>query len=117
MSSTWTAASRRPFVVAACAVLLAAAVLASLALGSRTLPPAAVPQALVSPDGGDATAVVRSLRLPRTVTGIAAGAGLALAGVLMQALTRNPLADPRIMGVTSVRRGGSPRGVRHGSRT
>ncbi|GAA2399443.1 iron chelate uptake ABC transporter family permease subunit [Actinomadura vinacea] len=92
---------RRLAVVAGCAVLLVAAALASLAAGSRGIAPGDVLDALLRPDGGEESTIVRSLRVPRTVTGLAVGAGLALAGVLMQALTRNPLADPRLMGVTS----------------
>ncbi len=45
--------------------------------------------------------VVRSLRLPRTVIAIGVGAGLAVAGATMQAVTRNPLASPSILGVSS----------------
>lgn len=45
--------------------------------------------------------VVRSLRLPRTVVALAVGAGLAVAGATMQAVTRNPLADSSILGVSS----------------
>jgi iron complex transport system permease protein len=45
--------------------------------------------------------VVRSLRLPRTVIALAVGGGLAVAGAVMQAVTRNPLAGPSILGVSS----------------
>ncbi|MEJ7837691.1 MAG: iron ABC transporter permease [Thermomicrobiales bacterium] len=45
--------------------------------------------------------VVRTLRLPRTVIAIAVGGGLAIAGAMMQAVTRNPLAGPDILGVSS----------------
>jgi iron complex transport system permease protein len=45
--------------------------------------------------------VVRTLRLPRTVIALAVGAGLAVAGTTSQAVTRNPLADPAILGVSS----------------
>ncbi|RFU37610.1 iron ABC transporter permease, partial [Actinomadura logoneensis] len=93
---------RRRWTVLAVAVLvLVLAVLASLALGSRAIPPGHVLDALLHPRGTEEDVIVRSLRVPRTVVGLAAGAALAVAGVLMQALTRNPLADPRIMGVTS----------------
>ena len=45
--------------------------------------------------------VVRTLRLPRTVIGLGVGAALALAGAAMQAATRNPLADPSILGINN----------------
>jgi iron complex transport system permease protein len=88
-------------VLTASAVLLVTAVLASLALGSRDIALGHVLHALLRSGDDDDTLIVRSLRVPRTITGVAVGAGLAVAGVLMQALTRNPLADPRIMGVSS----------------
>lgn len=45
--------------------------------------------------------VVRDLRIPRTLMGAVVGAALALSGVMMQAITRNPLAGPSILGVNS----------------
>ncbi|MBX3116618.1 MAG: iron chelate uptake ABC transporter family permease subunit [Cryobacterium sp.] len=45
--------------------------------------------------------IVWQLRLPRVLTAAAVGAGLALAGVVMQAVTRNPLADPYLLGLSS----------------
>ena len=53
-----------------------------------------------NPDSYEQT-VVRSLRVPRTVVGLAIGAALAVAGAVMQGVTRNPLADPFILGVSS----------------
>jgi len=50
--------------------------------------------------GYDAT-LVHSMRVPRTILGIAAGAALAVSGALMQTLTRNPLADPGVFGVNA----------------
>jgi iron complex transport system permease protein len=91
----------RPWVVAALVVLLAGVVLAGFALGSKPLAPGEVWRALVAPDGGEASVIVRELRLPRTLLGLAVGLALAVAGVLMQALTRNPLADPRILGISA----------------
>jgi iron complex transport system permease protein len=46
-------------------------------------------------------AIVWQIRLPRVLTAAAVGAGLALSGAVMQALTRNPLADPYLLGVSS----------------
>lgn len=53
-----------------------------------------------SPDSYEQT-VVRTLRLPRTLIGLGVGAALALAGAAMQAATRNPLADPSILGINN----------------
>ncbi|RZU74610.1 iron complex transport system permease protein [Micromonospora kangleipakensis] len=92
---------RRATVAAAAALLLVLALLASLALGSRPLAVDQVWQALTAPDGGEATTIVRELRLPRTVLGLTVGLALAVAGVLFQALTRNPLAEPRILGISA----------------
>jgi iron complex transport system permease protein len=77
-------------------------VVLSLAVGSRSIEFGAVLAALFGA-GTDATdrMVVLDLRVPRTLIGVAAGAALALAGGLMQGLTRNPLADPGLLGVSA----------------
>jgi iron complex transport system permease protein len=74
--------------------------LVSLAVGARSVPTATVLQALTDydPTSTDQLVVVTS-RLPRTVLGLLVGAALALAGCAMQGVTRNPLADPGILGV------------------
>jgi iron complex transport system permease protein len=82
-------------------VILGVVVLASLALGSRDLDPVAVVQGLVAPDGSLAQRIVTDLRLPRTVVGLGVGMALGTAGLLMQGLTRNPIADPGILGVSA----------------
>nr|WP_276582497.1 iron chelate uptake ABC transporter family permease subunit [Cellulomonas sp. RIT-PI-Y] len=77
------------------------AVVFSLAVGSATLPWSTVRDALLHPGGGVDHLTVTALRLPRTVLGVVAGAALATAGALIQALTRNDLADPGILGVNA----------------
>jgi iron complex transport system permease protein len=92
---------RRTLVGFAVAVLaLAVACVLSLMVGARTIAPADVLNALLhySPGDPDALVVVGS-RLPRTLLGLAAGLALGLAGTVMQGLSRNPLADPGILGV------------------
>ena len=99
-----TAARRRRMLTAllvACALLLAAVWL-GLTVGARAIPLPAVWDALVHPGATSNDAVVvLDQRLPRTVIGILAGAALAVAGTLMQGLTRNPLADPGLFGVNA----------------
>ncbi|MEV4617765.1 iron ABC transporter permease [Asanoa sp. NPDC049573] len=92
---------RRRLVLLAGALLLLLVVLTSLAVGSNPLSLARVWHALVAPDGGEAATVVWDLRVPRTLLGLVVGAALAAAGVLLQALTRNPLAEPRILGISA----------------
>ena len=85
-------------------MLLAAAVLASvavsLATGSLPLSPLEVLRALFGDEAGLGGEVVRKLRLPRTLAGLACGGLLALAGALMQVLLKNPLADPYVLGIS-----------------
>jgi iron complex transport system permease protein len=84
----------------ALAVVALGAFALALAVGSVSLGPATVLQALIG--DGDATprAIVQGLRLPRALAGFATGGSLALAGALLQVLLRNPLADPYVMGVS-----------------
>ncbi len=82
--------------------VLAALVVTSLAVGSRPVAPADVLAALTAYDPSlEAHVVVAELRLPRTVLALVVGVALGLAGALMQGLTRNPLADPGILGVSA----------------
>nr|WP_241266610.1 iron chelate uptake ABC transporter family permease subunit [Streptomyces scabichelini] len=88
--------------VALLGAVLVVLCLLSLALGAASIPPDQVVRALF----GDAPSrlvdnIVWSARVPRTTLGLAAGAALGLSGALMQALTRNPLADPGILGVSA----------------
>lgn len=93
---------RPVLLVAVLGAVLLGLCLLSLALGAAAIPPDQVVRALF----GDAPSrfvdnVIWSARVPRTALGLAAGAALGLSGALMQALTRNPLADPGILGVTA----------------
>lgn len=85
------------------AFILASLVLAvaSLAVGSRSIPPGEVIAALHGAGEQDIRDIVWNLRLPRTFLAYFAGAALAVAGVLAQSWTRNPLADPGFIGVTA----------------
>lgn len=91
---------RRAAWLLAGAAMLLVAVLLSLAVGSRQIAPGEVIQALLHRGTSDDAQVVRALRVPRTVVGVLAGAALALAGTVMQGITRNPIAEPGILGVS-----------------
>ncbi|KAA9001296.1 iron ABC transporter permease [Affinibrenneria salicis] len=85
-----------------CALLLAALAAGSLFIGTRPIAPRVTWQALVAFDAGSSEhLLVRYLRIPRTLLAIVAGAALGVSGAIMQALTRNPLADPGILGVNA----------------
>ncbi|PZG13360.1 iron ABC transporter permease [Micromonospora craterilacus] len=79
--------------------LLAVAVL-SIAVGAKPVPLSEVWSALLDRDAAE-YAVVRQMRLPRTLLGLLAGTALGVAGAAMQALTRNPLADPGLLGINA----------------
>ncbi|WP_443217854.1 FecCD family ABC transporter permease [Saccharothrix sp. CCNWYY140] len=91
---------RRVLGLAALVVLLVAVCAASITFGARAIPLDAVWDALVRPNGTEIDIIVWSLRVPRTVVGVLAGLALGAAGALMQGHTRNPLADPGLLGVT-----------------
>src|SRR4051812_18583156 len=81
--------------------VLAFAALLSLAVGTRSIPLGQVVDALLHGGDSQEVAIIRDLRIPRTLLGIAVGAAIGVAGALMQALTRNPLADPGLLGVNA----------------
>ena len=92
--------------IAGSAVLLGLALLLSLGVGARALDPSTVWAALTSTDpagGGSVSgdhAVVLN-RIPRTLAGLLVGLCLGLAGAVMQGVTRNPLADPGVLGINA----------------
>lgn len=81
--------------------VLAVTAFCSLFVGSRGLEPVVVVEALLHPNGSPEHVVIQNLRLPRTVLGVLVGAALGVGGALIQAFTRNPLADPGILGVNA----------------
>ncbi|WP_234040343.1 FecCD family ABC transporter permease [Micromonospora coerulea] len=72
----------------------------SVAIGAKQLSPAEVWQGLLRPDSPE-YAVVHRMRLPRTLLGLVAGAALGVAGAVTQAVTRNPLGDPGLLGINA----------------
>nr|WP_273807891.1 MULTISPECIES: iron chelate uptake ABC transporter family permease subunit [unclassified Pseudomonas] len=94
-------AARGGLVLVLLLIVLALAVVASLGIGARSLSAAQILHLLVAPDDSTDAVVLWELRLPRTLLGLLVGAALGLAGALMQALTRNPLADPGLLGINA----------------
>ncbi|MFE3095208.1 FecCD family ABC transporter permease [Streptomyces sp. NPDC059248] len=96
------AAARPPLLRAGLAVaVLAVAVIASLLVGANPLSPATVLDTLRGHGSDESRFVVWEQRVPRTIAGLVVGAALGVAGALIQAFTRNPLADPGILGVNA----------------
>ena len=89
--------------LAALGIVLIGVGLAAMFVGSAGLSPSAVARVLAGrADASSVESIVTlSLRLPRVVAAVLAGAALAVAGVGFQALTRNPLAEPSVLGVSS----------------
>ncbi|MEM8807320.1 MAG: iron ABC transporter permease [Cyanobacteria bacterium P01_G01_bin.38] len=81
--------------------LLLGCFVASVALGVADIGPGEVYQALTSPDGSTGHLIIRTVRVPRSITALLVGAAVAVAGAIMQGLTRNPLADPGILGINA----------------
>ncbi|MGL5857905.1 MAG: FecCD family ABC transporter permease [Angustibacter sp.] len=96
-----------------CVVLVAVIVLLGLGLGTPAMAPASVVRALLDVDGSGAeqpnpaAVIVRQVRAPRVVLGLACGAALGVAGLLLQAVLRNPLAGPELTGAA----GGAALGI------
>lgn len=92
---------QRVAVMAAGIGLLALVMVASLFIGSGDIPASAVWQSLAQDSGSSTDLIVRQFRVPRTLLAAVVGAALGLAGAVIQAITRNPLADPGILGVNA----------------
>lgn len=98
--ATQVTATRRGLVVLVLAIALAIASVASIFLGSQRISVDEVWSGLTT-GVGDPGAIVQGMRVPRTLIGLAVGAALGIAGALIQGFTRNPLADPGILGVNA----------------
>lgn len=91
----------RPAAVTGLLLLLLLACALSLLIGAKSLPFSVVTDALTGTCQSADCTIVLDARLPRTLAGLLAGSALGIAGALMQTLTRNPLADPGLLGVNA----------------
>ena len=98
-----TPARRLTLALLALTALLLVVTVVALFVGSAKLSPREVVAALAGRESADSVAsvVTLSVRVPRMIVAALAGGGLAVAGVAFQALTRNPLAEPSVLGVSS----------------
>ncbi|HEY5604193.1 MAG TPA: iron ABC transporter permease [Gammaproteobacteria bacterium] len=91
---------RKNYVLIGLLTLTPLVILAALMVGSVSLSARDVFDALLSGHATPSSQIVQDLRLPRALGAFSCGALLALAGVLMQVLLRNPLADPYVLGIS-----------------
>src|SRR5438034_4536787 len=98
MMSAETALRRRAGIIAALVVLVVLLALASLGTGPVRLSPLTVIDALFGGGSDVQQVIVREIRLPRAILGLAIGAILGLSGAALQGLLRNPLASPSLFG-------------------
>ncbi len=91
----------RPGGLLAAVALLTVVVILSLCVGSQPVALDRMWSLVWHPDGSDDAIIVHDLRIPRTLLGLLVGAGLGVGGGLIQALTRNPLADPGLLGISA----------------
>lgn len=93
--------ARQLVVLTVLGLILLVMVLGSLAVGSRSLSLESVIHSLVNSEPSVERSIVFESRLPRALLAVLAGLGLGISGVLAQSLTRNPLAEPGILGVNA----------------
>ena len=91
--------TRASLVLAGTLLALGAVVLLSIGFGSNRLSLGSVLHGLFAYSGSFEDVVIRDDRLPRTLLGLGVGVALGLAGALLQAITRNPVADPGMLGI------------------
>jgi iron complex transport system permease protein len=88
-------------ILGALAVLLVVAAVASIGVGATAIAPAEIWRTVTDFTGTNSQLIIRDVRWPRTILAVCVGAALAISGALIQTLTRNPLAEPGILGVTA----------------
>ncbi|OMP66249.1 FecCD family ABC transporter permease [Domibacillus epiphyticus] len=93
---------RKPFWATMSFFALVTAMAASICLGAADISLSTVKDSLFAFNTADTNhQIIREVRIPRAIAGALIGAYLAMAGTIMQGMTRNPLGDPSIMGITS----------------
>lgn len=98
---SFSASPARVLILAGLLILLVVAAALSVFIGAKPMPASVVIDALSGACQSADCTIIRDARLPRTLAGLLAGGALGIAGALMQTLTRNPLADPGLLGVNA----------------
>ncbi len=95
------AVDRRVLVPALALVAVGVAAVVGVAVGPVYIGPGAVWEALLGRAEGTTGVIVNDIRLPRVLVGAMVGACLSMSGAILQGVTRNPLADPHILGISA----------------
>ncbi|MEC4818838.1 MAG: iron ABC transporter permease [Scytonema sp. PMC 1069.18] len=85
----------------AAGLVLLACVFASISFGAADIPGSTILQSFTSFDGSREHLIIRTIRLPRSLLAMIVGAAISTSGAIMQGITRNPLADPGILGINA----------------
>ena len=93
--------SKRTIIIILFAALAFAGFIFSIVAGSVDIPLAEIWQSINGPHGGVHAKIIMNIRLPRTVVAVLVGINLSLSGAILQAVMKNPLADPHIIGISS----------------
>lgn len=93
--------AKKLILLASFLVLAAAGFVTSVSLGSVAIPPGEILSTLFSGAEGTHGSILMNIRLPRTIVAALVGINLALSGAILQAVMKNPLADPHIIGISS----------------
>lgn len=89
------------FSIILCLALLSVMAIFSISLGAKSIAFSKVIEVLLGNDPDSLEQAIILQRIPRTIFGILAGGALGISGALMQSITRNPIADPSILGVNT----------------
>lgn len=81
-------------------ILLIFGIVMSISLGAKNIDISTIIQSLFIDNGDVNTKIIRDVRIPRAIAAILVGGFLAVAGAIMQGITRNPIAEPSVMGIT-----------------
>ncbi|YAF98155.1 MAG: FecCD family ABC transporter permease [Nodularia sp. CChRGM 3473] len=82
-------------------IILLICLIFSVTLGAADIPVKTIYTALMEFDGSKEHLIIRTVRLPRSLLAVMVGAAISVSGALMQGITRNPLADPGILGINA----------------
>lgn len=81
-------------------ILLVFGIVASISLGAKDIDFSTIIQSMISDNSDINTKIIRDVRIPRAISAALVGGFLAVAGAIMQGITRNPIAEPSVMGIT-----------------